>query len=178
MIYKLIIIILLPCSIHAAFEFQPVGAHTAGAGDVGVALAAGAPGMFWNPAAMAWGKRVSVFGAYDRPFGMVELATQALSAGVRVGRHGLGATYTGFGFALYREQVFGLVYGLRVSQSAGLGVGMRVLQVMAAGFPTQQWAVFDLGLRVRLHNGVYLGAVARNAGGVRTALLGQHTKRI
>lgn len=169
----LVFFVIHPPTTHAAFEFQPVGAHTAGAGDVGVALAAGASGMFWNPAAMAWGKRVSVFGAYDRPFGMAELATQALSTGIRVGRHGVGAMYTGFGFVLYREQVFGLVYGLRVSKSAGLGVGMRFLQVMAAGFRSQQWAVFDLGLRVQMNDGAFFGVVARNAGGVRTSLLGQ-----
>ncbi|GEM_PF-1163956 len=168
-----VLFVIHPLTTQAAFEFQPIGAHTAGAGDVGVALAVGASGMFWNPAAMAWGKRVSVFGAYDRPFGMAELATQALSAGVRAGRHGVGARYTGFGFELYREQVFGLVYGVRVSQSAGLGVGMRALQVTAVGFPGRQWVVFDLGLRVRLNKGVFLGVAARNAGGVRTALLGQ-----
>ena len=68
--------------VHAAFEFQAVGAHTAGAGDVGVALSSGAAGAFWNPAAVAWGKRLSAFAAYDRPFGMAELTMQALSAGV------------------------------------------------------------------------------------------------
>ena len=159
--------------VHAAFEFQAVGAHTAGAGDVGVALSSGAAGAFWNPAAVAWGKRLSAFAAYDRPFGMAELTTQALSAGVRIGRHGLGSRYTGFGFSLYKERVFGLIYGLRVSQQASLGLGVRVLQISAAGMPTTQWTVFDLGMRWRLREGVFLGAVARNAGGKHTSLLGQ-----
>ena len=60
MIYKLILIITLPISAHAAFEFQPIGAHTAGAGDTGVALATGASGAFWNPAALAWGKAIEL----------------------------------------------------------------------------------------------------------------------
>ena len=158
--------------VHAAFEFQAVGAHTAGAGDVGVALSSGAAGAFWNPAAVAWGKRLSAFAAYDRPFGMAELTTQALSAGGRIGRH-LGSRYTEFGFSLYKERVFGLIYGLRVSQQASLGLGVRVLQISAAGMPTTQWTVFDLGMRWRLREGVFLGAVARNAGGKHTSLLGQ-----
>ncbi len=160
-------------SVHAAFEFQPVGAHTAGAGDVGVARASGASGAFWNPAALAWGKRLSLFAAYNRPFGMAELTMQAFGAALRIGRHGLGATYTGFGFALYKEQAFGLVYGLRASQQAGLGLGVRAMQISAVGMPTKQWAVFDLGLRMQVREGVFLGATAWNAGGRRTALLGQ-----
>ena len=160
-------------SSHAAFEFQPVGAHTAGAGDVGVALATGAAGAFWNPAAVAWGKRLSAFAAYDRPYGMAELTTQALSAGIRIGRHGLGMRYMGFGFSLYKERVFGAVCGLRVSGQASVGLGVRVLQISAAGMPTTQWTVFDLGLRWRLREGVFLGAVARNAGGKDASVLGQ-----
>lgn len=160
-------------SAHAAFEFQPVGAHTAGAGDVGIALSTGASGAFWNPAGVAWGERLSAFAAYDRPFGIAELTTQALSAGLRIGRHGLGVRYMGFGFSLYKERVFGAVCGLRVSRQASVGLGVRVLQLSVAGTPTRQWAVFDLGLRWRLREGVFLGAVARNAGGERASLLGQ-----
>ena len=160
-------------SAHAAFEFQPIGAHTAGAGDVGVALASGAAGAFWNPAALALGKRLSLFGMYHQPFGITELATHAFSAGLRIGRHGLGARYTGFGFALYEEQVFGLVYGLRVFQQASLGLGVRALQVSIAGMPAQHWMVFDTGIRLQLREGVFLGAAVWNAGSRHTSLLGQ-----
>lgn len=160
-------------SAHAAFEFQPIGAHTAGAGDAGVAWAAGAAGAFWNPAALAWGKRLSLFGMYDRPFGITELATHAFSAGLRLGRHGLGARYTGFGFAVYKEQVFGLVYGLRVFQQLSLGLGIRALQLSIAGMPTQHWVVFDAGIRLQMREGVFLGATIWNAGGKHTSLLGQ-----
>ncbi len=173
MIYKLILIITLPISAHAAFEFQPIGAHTAGTGDAGVALAAGAPGAFWNPAALAWSKRLSLFGTYHRPFGIAELATHAFSAGLRMGRHGLGARYTGFGFALYKEQVFGLAYGLRVFQQLSLGLGIRALQLSTAGMPTQHWVVFDAGVKLQMREGVFLGAAIWNAGGRHTSLLGQ-----
>ena len=164
---------LLPSSAHTAFEFQPIGAHTSGTGDTGVALAAGASGAFWNPAALTWGKRISLFGMYDRPFGIAELATHAFSAGLRIGRHGLGARYTGFGFALYKEQVFGLIYGLRVFQQLSLGLGIRALQLNTAGIPTQHWVVFDAGIRWQIRKGVFLGAAIWNAGGRHTSLLGQ-----
>ena len=164
---------LLPSSTHAAFEFHPIGAHTAGTGDAGVALAAGASGAFWNPAALTWGKRLSLFGMYDRPFGIAELATHAFSAGLRIGRHGLGARYTEFGFALYKEQVFGLVYGLRVFQKLSLGLGIRALQLSTAGIPTQHWLVFDAGIKLQIREGVFLGAAIWNAGGRHTSLLGQ-----
>lgn len=171
--YCQIVLVLLPSSAHTAFEFQPIGAHTSGAGDAGVAWAAGAAGAFWNPAALAWGKRLSLFGMYDRPFGIAELATQAFSAGLRVGRHGLGARYTGFGFALYKEQVAGLSYGLRVLQQLSLGFGIRTLQLSTAGMPTQHWVVFDAGIRLQIREGVFLGAAIWNAGGMHTSLVGQ-----
>ena len=170
---QIVLFALLPSSAHAAFEFQPIGAHTAGTGNVGVALADGAAGAFWNPAALAWGERLSLFGAYHRPFGIAELATHAFSAGLRMGRHGLGAKYTGFGFALYREQVFGLAYGLRVFQHASLGLGIRALQLSTSGMPTQHWVVFDAGIRWQMREGVFLGAAIWNAGGRHTSLLGQ-----
>ena len=171
--YCLIVLVLLPSSAHTAFEFQPIGAHTSGAGDTGVALATGAPGAYWNPAALAWGKRLSLFAAYDRPFGLTELATQAFSAGLRLGPHGLGARYTGFGFALYKEQVFGLVYGLRVFQQLSLGLGIRALQLSTAGIPTQHWMVFDAGIKLQIRENVFLGAAIWNAGSRHTSILGQ-----
>ncbi|MDE2953492.1 MAG: hypothetical protein OXR71_03135 [Gemmatimonadota bacterium] len=175
--YRQIILVLLftllPSSAHTAFEFQPIGAHTSATGDAGVALATGAAGAFWNPAALAWGKRISLFGTYDRPFGIAELATQAFSAGLRTGRHGLGVKYTGFGFALYKEQVLGLIYGLRVFQQLGLGFGIRALQLSTAGMPTQHWVVFDAGIKLQIREGVFLGAAIWNAGGSHTSLLGQ-----
>ena len=175
--YRQIVLVLLfsllPSSAHAAFEFQPIGAHTSGTGDTGVALASGAAGAFWNPAALAWGKRISLFGTYDRPFGIAELATHALSAGLRIGRHGLGVRYTGFGFSLYKEQVFGLGYGLRVFQHLSLGFGIRTLQLSTAGMPTQHWMVFDAGIKLQMREGVFLGAAIWNAGGRHTSLLGQ-----
>ena len=164
---------LFPSSAHAAFEFQPIGAHTSGTGDAGVALAAGAAGAFWNPAALAWGKRLSLFGTYDQPFGIAELATHAFSAGLRIGRHGLGVRYTGFGFALYKEQVFGLIYGLRVFQQLSLGLGIRALQLSTAGIPTQHWVVFDVGIKLQMREGIFLGAAIWNAGSRHTSLLGQ-----
>ena len=175
--YRQIVLVLLfsllPSSSFAAFEFQPIGAHTSGTGDAGVALAAGASGAYWNPAALAWGKRISLFGMYDRPFGIAELATHAFSAGLRIGRHGLGARYTGFGFALYKEQVFGLGYGLRVFQQLSLGLGIRALQLSVAGMPTQHWVVFDAGIKLQMRESVFLGAAIWNAGGSHTSLLGQ-----
>lgn len=175
--YRQIILVLLftllPSSAHTAFEFQPIGAHTSATGDAGVALATGAAGAFWNPAALAWGKRISLFGTYDRPFGIAELATHAFSAGLRTGRHGLGVKYTGFGFALYKEQVLGLIYGLRVFQQLGLGFGIRALQLSTAGMPTQHWIVFDAGIKLQIREGVFLGAAIWNAGGSHTSLLGQ-----
>ncbi len=175
--YRQIILVLLftllPSSAHTAFEFQPIGAHTSATGDAGVALATGAAGAFWNPAALVWGKRISLFGMYDRPFGIAELATQAFSAGLRIGHHGLGMRYTGFGFALYKEQVLGLIYGLRVFQQLGLGFGIRALQLSTAGMPTQHWVVFDAGIKLQIREGVFLGAAIWNAGGSHTSLLGQ-----
>lgn len=175
--YRQIILVLLftllPSSAHTAFEFQPIGAHTSATGDAGVALATGAAGAFWNPAALAWGKRISLFGTYDRPFGIAELATHAFSAGLRTGRHGLGMRYTGFGFALYKEQVLGLIYGLRVFQQLSLGFGIRALQLSTAGMPTQHWVVFDAGIKLQIREGVFLGAAIWNAGGSHTSLLGQ-----
>lgn len=170
---QIVLFALLPSSAHAAFEFQPIGAHTSGAGDAGVALATGAAGAYWNPAALAWGKRLSLFGMYDRPFGIAELATHAFSAGLKIGPHGLGARYTGFGFALYKEQVLGLAYGLRVFQQLSLGLGIRALQLSTAGMPTQHWMVFDAGIRLQMRENVFLGAAIWNAGGRHTSLLGQ-----
>ena len=173
MMYCQIVLVLLPSSSFAAFEFQPIGAHTSGTGDAGVALAAGAAGAYWNPAALTWGKRLSLFGMYDRAFGIAELATHAFSAGLRIGRHGLGVRYTGFGFALYKEQVLGLAYGLRVFQQLSLGLGIRALQLSTAGMPTQHWVVFDAGIKLQMRENVFLGAAIWNAGGSHTSLLGQ-----
>lgn len=167
------VILLCPSAIRAAFEFHPVSAQAAGMGDTGTAMAAGAEGLFWNPAAAAWAEKASAFGGHNRPFGLKEMETQALSAAGRLGRVGLGATYQGYGFALYREQVFGITIGVRVSRRAGLGLSVRSLHLTTAGQPARRWTAFDLGFRILLNDRLFAGATAWNAGGTRTRIIGQ-----
>ncbi len=166
------VILSYPLCLHAAFEFQPVGAKAAGVGDAGTALTTGAEGLFWNPAAVAWGSRMSLFCGYDRPFGMTTLSTQALGMALHLNHHGLGFTYQGYGFSLYKERRFGCTYGLRISQ-AGLGIAVRTLQMALRNEPNRQWVVFDIGLRVNIHPHIHIGAVAWNMGGKQVAILGQ-----
>jgi hypothetical protein len=158
---------------HCAFEFRAIGAQAAGVGDVGVAHINGSEGLFWNPSAVVFGKPLGVFTAYDRPFGLSELENQAVSAVVRWGRHGLGITYEGFGFELYREQVFGGVYGYRVSPRAGMGLRIRSMGLAVVGQRNRRWLGLDLGVRVLLSESVGWGLAAWNASGVRVGVLGQ-----
>ena len=159
--------------VDGAFEFYPVGAQAGGVGDVGVAQMVGAEGVFWNPAAVVFGKKMGIFLTADRPFGLRALDSQAISVVVKWGRHGVGGTYQGFGFDLYREQVFGGVYGYRISPRVGLGVRVRSLVVMVLGRENRRWMVFDLGVRVLLHESVWWGVSAWNVSGVRAGGLGQ-----
>ena len=158
---------------HSAFEFHPVGAQAAGVGDVGVAHVNGAEGLFWNPAAVVFGKGMDIFATYDRPFDLAALESQAVAGSVRWGRQGLGGTYEGFGFELYREQVFGGGYGYRVSDRVGMGLRIRSLALTLFGREKRQWMALDLGVRVLLSDSVGWGVVAWNASGVRTGVLGQ-----
>lgn len=159
--------------IDAAFEFHPVGAQAAGVGNLGVAHVTGAEGLFWNPAAVVFGKATSLFVAYDRPFDLADLESQAVAVSVRWGRQGFGGTYEGFGFSLYREQVFGGVYGVRVFDRVGLGVRVRSLALTVSGQENRRWLVFDLGLRVLFNDVMDWGVAAWNASGVRSGILGQ-----
>ncbi len=159
--------------VYSAFEFHPVGAQAAGVGDVGVAHVNGAEGLFWNPASVVFGKKVSLFLAYDRPFALAALERQAVAVSVRWGRQGAGGTYEGFGFSLYREQVFGGVYGVRVLDRVGLGVRVRSLALTVSGRESRRWLVFDLGMRVLLNDVIDWGVAAWNVSGVRTGVLGQ-----
>lgn len=158
---------------HAAFEFHPVGAQAGGVGDVGVAHLVGAEGVFWNPASVVFGRGMGVFATFDRPFGVKALESQAVSGVVRWGRLGLGGTFEGFGFELYREQVFGGVYGVRIGERVGVGGQVRGLVMRVAGQGERRWFVGDLGVRVLVHESVTWGLVARNVSGVQTGTLGQ-----
>jgi hypothetical protein len=156
-----------------AFAFHPVGAQAAGVGDLGVAHLQGAEGLFWNPSAVVFGKSRTLFSAIDRPFELKALQSQAIAASLRRGRHGLGLTCEVFGFDLYRERVLGAVYGVRLSQRAGVGVAVRALAVTVRGRQSRQWMVLDLGTRVSLHDSVWWAITARNVSGVRAGILGQ-----
>jgi len=156
-----------------AFQFHPVGAQATGVGGVGVAHINSAEGLFWNPAAVVFGKKMALFATYDRPFDLAALESQAISSVIRWKQHGFGGTYEGFGSELYREQAFGGVYGYRISHRVGIGARVRTLTLTVAGHQKQQWTVFDLGLRIVLNKTVQWGAVAWNATGVRTGILGQ-----
>ena len=159
--------------VDCAFEFHPVGAQATGVGGVGVAHINGAEGLFWNPASVVFGKKSALFAAYDRPFDLAALESQAVAGAIQWKRHGLGGTYEGFGSELYREQAFGGVYGYRISHHVGIGVQVRALALTVAGRKPRQWIVFDLGLRLQLNDSVQWGVVAWNTSGVRTGILGQ-----
>jgi hypothetical protein len=159
--------------VYSAFEFHPVGAQAAGVGDVGVAHVNGAEGLFWNPASVVFGKNVSLFLAYDRPFALAALERQAAAVSVRWGRQGVGGTYEGFGFSLYREQVLGGVYGVRVLDRVGVGVRVRSLALTVSGQESRRWLVLDLGMRVLLSHEIDWGVAAWNVSGVQTGVLGQ-----
>lgn len=167
-----LLLLLVPISAHAAFEFRPAGARARGLGDTFVAQAEGAEAVFWNPASVAWGG-IGVAGGYERPFGMAALETGTLGAALPLGRGAVGVGYQDYGFSLYREQAIGLMYGHRLSPRLGLGVGLRRLRLSVAGVEGRAWTAFDLGARVFLTRSVVLGLAAWNAGGAKVNLLGQ-----
>ena len=154
---QIVLFALLPSSAHAAFEFQPIGAHTAGTGDAGVALADGAAGAFWNPAALAWGERLSLFGAYHRPFGIAELATHAFSAGLRMGRHGLGGEIYGIWIRVVsRTRIWPRLWPARISTTEP-GTRHTRLATEHIGHAHATLGGIRCGIKLQMREGVFLG---------------------
>ena len=166
-------IALMPVPAVAAFEFQAVGARSGGMGDTFVGWAEGVEGVFWNAGAIAWGRGVSITGAYERPFGMAVLDAQAIGTVASTGRTAVGLGYQEYGFSLYRERTAGLTVGHRLASRLGLGVKVRRMRLSVAGGGNRGWTAFDLGAKIVVTPRVTLGLAAWNAGGASVNVLGQ-----
>ena len=163
-----ILLLLIPTPTHSIGEFIPTGARPGGMGDAYTALANGAPGLFWNPAAVVGKDRWSAVAGYDRPFELAELETVSGAAALAIGRAGVGLTYQG-GDGV-GESSTGGVLGLRVRRAV-IGVRLRHIQ-FATLEQNHRWNVVDLGLRIDSGSGVCVGMVGWNATGHRTSILG------
>lgn len=160
------LLLLLPTPTHAIGEFLPVGGRSAGMGDAYTALADGAEGLFWNPAAVAT-SGINAVAGYDLPFQIADLETAMGSAAIGIGRFGVGVTHHGSRIGTSQS---GLLVGMRV-KDIGAGVRIRQIQHRVDETRSRQWVVWDLGVLVG-GDGIYVGMVGFNAGGKRTGILG------
>lgn len=91
-----------------------------------------------NSGALGFKKTFEVGAAYENRFLVKQLATSSFAATLPIKKGCFGVYYSGFGYTLYRENRFGVSYGLNLSEYFSLGIGLNYLQ-------TQQGDVYGRG---------------------------------
>ncbi len=157
------LLILFSWPARAAFDQFPPGARTGGLGLAFVALADDPTAVVENPAGLAFLARRQFSSFYSRPFGLKELETIFLSAGVPVRSVALGAGVHRFGFRRYHEEM--VFFSLSRKFSGRFSVGITVFggRLTIPGYWDTQVVGINGGDLFRLTSRLTFAGVIKNA---------------
>ncbi len=163
----------IPLPLPASFESHPITARSGGTADTYLALSTGVQGLSLTPAALSTISTLELTAAYERPFALSPLETQAISVAIPLRKAAIGLQYQSYGFSLYTEDTFAASLGYNLGRRLGLGLSVRSLRVSVEGLTSHSWIVFDLGVRGQFRNKLEWGLASWNVSGTQVAILGQ-----
>jgi hypothetical protein len=110
-------------SVHAQLSLEPVGARSAGVGNITTVLA-----DVWaavgNPAGLGMLSGVHAGVSHEQRFMMAETGVSSLAGVFPLLGNGVGLSLSNLGFANYGENRFGLAVGRKLSPLLAVGVGV------------------------------------------------------
>ncbi len=148
----------------AAFDQFPPGARAGGLGLSFVALANDPTAVVENPAGLAFLPGPQFCSFYSRPFGLKELETVFLGAGVPFQRAGLGLALNRFGFHRYREEMVFFTLSWRATPRFSVGVSFFFGQLTIPNYWKAHTLGFNLGYLYRLLPRLFVAGSVKNAG--------------
>lgn len=154
----LLLLALLPLVARAGGDDLPVGARIAGMGNAGITLV-DLWGIRHNQAGLA-GLKKPVAGLYYQQHWMSsELSMQGLAFALPLGEGTLAVSGNSFGYALYREQKFGLAYAMRFGEGLRVGVQLDYLNVqLGENYGSTSAVMAEVGMQAKLTEALWIGA--------------------
>lgn len=117
-----------------------------------------------NPGALGQVKKTSVGLAYDNRFLLKELSLQSLAGTYALKKNGtFGIHAQHYGFALYREMVGGLSYGMELAPRFSIGTTVNIHRIqLGENYGNSTKATFALGMLYAVNDDLSFGMRVHN----------------
>ena len=150
MLYKISILLLLIFQFRCSAQLKP-GCINAALGYSNIANEIDPFSIFNNPAASALASNPSTAIFYSpAPFGLNELSSKAISAGINTKLANIQAGYSLYGYELYKEQKFALALSFDIQQKFLIGISAIYQNVSIKNYGNDWAIIFLLGGIYRL----------------------------
>ncbi len=146
------------------FSFGGNGDEPAGARGAGMAYArltyTDIWSIFYNQAGLARMEAPSAGAFFENKFFVKELGRGGFAASHPLGQGSIGLSYTGFGYAAYRESKMGLAYGMKLAENLSVGtqINYHHTRINAEDYGETGTVTAELGLILALSEKVNIGA--------------------
>lgn len=158
-----IIIIVTPAYIFAAFEDKLSGARPQSLGGAFCALADDHNAIYYNPAGLVKLTSPALSSTYQTLFNLPELRYQSLNFALPLKNHKtLAFAIQAFGKDVYQERCLFLSSAISISENFYLGTNIKYLKlkIIEAG-KTSSWSI-DIGFLYDIRKNISLGMMAKN----------------
>lgn len=154
----LILLLILSLTARAGGDLLPVGARFAGMGGTGLTLV-DPWSVRMNPAGIA-GIKVPTAGLfYQQHYFSGDLANQALTVVLPVGKGSFGVAADRFGYDLYNETRGSLAYAMRFGEGLRAAVQLNYLGVrIGENYGSTSAFTAELGVQAKMTENIWLGA--------------------
>ncbi|MBU2599603.1 hypothetical protein KJ849_03385 [bacterium] len=164
-ISKIIILIILifPTSIFAAFEDKILGSRAQGLGGAFTALANDYNAIYYNPAGLSKLILPTISSNYQSLFNLSPLRNQSLSLTLPLKKHQtLALDIQFFGKDLYQEKCLSLSYALSLSKNSYLGLNIKWLRLEIFEAGKVSSTGIDLGFLYEATKNLSFGLMVKN----------------
>jgi hypothetical protein len=146
-----------------AFELNPADPRTLSLRHACQGFGGGPWACFGNPAGLALSRSTEA-GFFYMPglFGAGELACYGAGLTFPTGEVGMGLMSSVFGFALYKEEVFGFTAAYGVSNGFNAGARCRANRLAIAGYGASTTLTLDVGIQVQCSEEIGIGGTCTN----------------
>ncbi len=155
---SILLIVLVTCSLRAAFEYCAADPSMHGTAGSMVAQEGSYAGYLLNPALSAASPDMAAGMVYFRPYGIPELTCGAVITRFATKSMGSGLALSSFGNELYREnQLTANLSGNFLEDRLLLGLNLRWYSLHVQNYDDMNTLGVDAGLQYRLHPRILMG---------------------
>jgi hypothetical protein len=149
MLVQIAIVVFIPHTLFASFEYSNISAEFVGRANTGVAKPNSAEHIFFNPAGISNNNSPAIIFSYCCPYGIQELKFGNLASTFSVAGYTTGIGIQYFGNQLYKETLLAVTAAKDIS-NIHIGVNLRYANLNIQKYGHSSAALIDIGFLTQI----------------------------